>query len=127
MKQLTWSVLAAALLAAAQVPAQISIAADFGRHARASVRIGGHQHHGVHHDSCRVRRPPAPPRGHWQTIEECVLVPGYWHDEHVPPTYGWIYDRCGHRHWGMIDPGGCRRTWVPARWETRHRRVWVAC
>lgn len=65
--------------------------------------------------------------GHWDTIYEDVLVPGYWHEEHVPPTYGWIYERCGARHWGIVDAGGCRRVWIEARCERRARRVWVPC
>lgn len=66
-------------------------------------------------------------RGHWQTIQEQVLVPGYWQEQHVPPTYGWIVQPCGRRVWGIVDQGGCRRVWVPARWETRTRQVWVVC
>lgn len=65
--------------------------------------------------------------GHWETVCEQVLVPGYWTEQHVPPSYGWIYSSCGHRQWGLIDRGGCRRIWVPARYETRHRQVWVRC
>lgn len=71
---------------------------------------------------------PAPaPRGHWETVCEEVLVPGYWHEEHVPPTYGWVRGHCGRLEWGMIDPGGCRQVWVPARYEHRSRQVWVTC
>jgi hypothetical protein len=118
-------ILAAALAAAVSAPAQISIEARFGRHPRATVKVGGHHHHDHHHHCEPVRRPVQ--RGRWETVEEQCLVPGYWRDEHVPPTYGWIVDSCGHRHWGIVDRGGCRRVWVPARWETRSRRVWVAC
>jgi hypothetical protein len=56
-----------------------------------------------------------------------VLVPGYWTEQHVPPTYGWIRGHCGRLEWGIVAPGGCQRTWVPARYEHRTRRVWVGC
>lgn len=72
---------------------------------------------------------PVPaPRGHWETVTETVLVEaGHWHEEVVPPTYGWVYDHCGHRVWGVVDPGGCRTVWCPPRYENRCRRVWVTC
>jgi hypothetical protein len=122
---------AAVLLAAVPADAQISLEANFGRHVRGAVVVNGR----VNTDHGRARGPrsnahcpPPAPRGHWETVHEQVLVPGYWKDEHVPATYGWIYSSCGHRHWGMIDRGGCRRIWVPDRWETRCRQVWVpAC
>lgn len=122
-------VVAALLLAAVSLPAQFSIEARFGRHVGAVVRLA----------DCAPRRAPCPParpvfddrherhHGHWQTVSEQVLVPGYWREEHVPPTYGWTVDHCGCRRWTMIDPGGCRRVWVPERWETRTRQVWVRC
>jgi hypothetical protein len=134
---------AALLMAAVSAPAQISVEARLGRHVRGPVAAGGDHHHDSrdhrdnrdHRDSRDhrdnrhepVRRAPARPLGHWTTVHEQVLVPGYWRDEHVPPTCGWITDSCGHRRWGVVDQGGCRRTWVPARWETRCRQVWVAC
>ena len=66
------------------------------------------------------------PRGYWKTVAEQVLVEaGHWHDEYVPPRYGWVYDHFGRRSWGIIEPGGYRRVWCPARYETRYRRVWV--
>jgi hypothetical protein len=119
MKHFPISVLAVALAAAA-APAQLRIEGNLGRHIRGVVNIGaGHEHRHDH------RGPVS--RGHWETVHEQVLVPGYWREEHVPPTYGWISDRCGHRHWGVVDAGGCRRVWVPDRWETRCRQVWVRC
>ncbi|MCK5945006.1 MAG: hypothetical protein KAI24_23665 [Planctomycetes bacterium] len=63
--------------------------------------------------------------GHWETRCERVLVPGYWDRQHVPAVYGWIYSGCGHRHWGIIKPACFESVWIPARWETRSRRVWV--
>lgn len=140
MKTLPLLTLLAALAAAVEAPSQVSVDARLGRNPRVAVNVGtptrGHQlghyvdhrvNHRVGRDACRpVLRAPAP-RGYWQTIEEPFLVPGYWHTEHVPPTYGWLCDPCGHRYWGVVDPGGCRQVWVPARWETRTRQVWVSC
>lgn len=126
--------LVAALLGAAvPAPAQVTIEGKIGRHVVAGVTLGARDH-GDHYRGDRgnrrevvpVRRMPAP-RGHWETVSEQYLVPGYWAEQHVPPTYGWIVDACGHRRWGVVDAGGCRRVWVPARWETRSKRVWVSC
>lgn len=113
---------AALLGAAVSVPAQVSIQTSFGRHLRGGVTLG--------HPQPRLRVQVAPvcqpaPRGHWETVCEPVLVPGYWQEQHVPPTYGWIRSHCGHREWGIVDPGGCRRVWVEARYEHRSRQVWV--
>lgn len=125
MKALPLSVLAALCAAffSCDAVAQLSIHARVGRHVTATVTaspvLAGHDH--------RSERGRARHAGRWETVCEQVLVPGYYREEHVPPSYGWIYDRCGHRHWGMIDRGGCRRVWVPERYETRHRRVWVRC
>jgi hypothetical protein len=123
----------ALLGAAVSAPAQISIEAKIGRHVLGQVVVGqrDHDHGRSHRDSRRyeppVRRVQVVPRGHWDTVQEQYLVPGYWDEQHVPPTYGWLVDSCGHRRWAMVDAGGCRRVWVPARWETRCRRVWVPC
>jgi hypothetical protein len=70
---------------------------------------------------------PPQPRGYWQTVTEQVLVPGCWREEVVPPTYGWVRNHCGRLEWAIVQPGGCRRIWVPARYETRTRQVWVPC
>lgn len=126
MKHFPMLVVAAVVAAAVSAPAQVSIEGRLGRHIHASVIVDGRA---PHHRDVReqVRRYPVRQRGHWDTVHEQVLVPGYWREDHVPPTYGWITNHCGHRHWGMVDPGGCRRVWVPARWETRCRQVWVSC
>lgn len=111
---------AALLAAAVSAPAQVTIEARLGRMFR-----GGIAHLG-HHHQCQ----PVQPRrvsGRWETVREQVLVPGYWQEQHTPPTYGWIVDPCGRRRWGIVAEGGCTRVWVPARWETRCRQVWVAC
>jgi len=131
MKRFSLFCVVALLGAAVSAPAQVSIEGRIGRHVvgRVVVSNPAHGDHG-HRDSRRhrepVRRAPAP-RGHWDTVHEQYLVPGYWNEQHLPPTYGWIVDSCGHRRWGVVDAGGCRRVWVPARWETRSRRVWVPC
>lgn len=125
MKRFPMFCVAALLGAAVSLPAQVSFEGRIGRQVRGSVVIGHRDHD--HRTHSRVRRVPAPPRGHWKTVYEEVLVPGYWREEHVPPTWGWIVESCGHRRWGIVAQGGCRRVWVPARYETRARQVWVAC
>lgn len=145
MKHLPLFVLAAVLAVTVPATAQLQIEGSIGRHVRGAVTIGGHDHrhddrgrdhrHDHRHgrrDDHHGRRHVEPVRRHhhhgrWETVHEQVLVPGYWREDHVPATYGWIHDSCGHRHWGVVSPAGCRRVWVPARWETRCRQVWVAC
>lgn len=113
---------AALLGVAVSAPAQISIGASLGRHVRGSVTFGGCEPRvGVHIEPVRAPEP----RGHWETVSEQVLVPGYWTEEHVPPTWGWIRGRCGQLEWGIVEPGGCRRVWIPEHFETRTRQVWV--
>lgn len=113
---------AALLGVAVSAPAQFSIGVGLGRHVRGSVTIG----HGEPRVAVQVEPVCRPePRGHWETVCEQVLVPGYWTEEHVPPTYGWIRGHCGRLEWGMVDPGGCRRVWVPPHYEQRSRQVWV--
>jgi len=63
--------------------------------------------------------------GRWVTRCEQVLVPGYWDVERHAAVYGWVYDSCGHRVWGVTRPAHDHRVWVPARYETRSRRLWV--
>lgn len=127
MKNFPLLVLAAVMAAAVSAPAQLRLESSLGRHVRAVVDLGREPRSHRDHNHCE----PAPcrpvQRGHWETVHEQFLVPGYWREEHVPPTYGWVLDPCGHRHWGVVDAGGCRRVWVPARWETRCRQVWVTC
>lgn len=131
MKRYLLICVVALLGAAVSAPAQIAIQGKLGNAVRGSVVLGHDHHHGHgHNHGNHVRFSPvrrAPARGHWETRCEQVLVPGYWSEQHVAPTYGWVWDHCGHRHWGIVDRGGCRRVWVPARWETKHRRVWVTC
>ena len=135
MMRLPLFCVAALLGAAVSAQTRISVEGQIGRHIRGGVVVGARHDHGDHHQRDhhqhgRHHRPilRAPePRGHWKTVCEEVLVPGYWREDHVPPTWGWIVDSCGHRRWGVVDHGGCRRVWVPARYETRTRQVWVPC
>lgn len=100
---------------AAAAPAQLHFQGFFGRHFLLTAEIG-----------CFPPACAPVARGHWETTCEQVLVPGCWREERVPPRYGWIPDRCGHWSWGVVESGGCRRTWVPAHYETQRRRAWVA-
>lgn len=63
--------------------------------------------------------------GHWTTRCERVLIPGYWDIQHQPAAFGWVYDSCGRRQWGVIEPACDQRVWIPARYENQSRRVWV--
>jgi len=54
-----------------------------------------------------------------------VLLPGHWDLRYVPAVYGWSRDGCGGRRWGVVAPAGHRHVWVPARYESQRRRVWV--
>jgi hypothetical protein len=130
----------ALLGAAVSAPAQVSFEGRLGRNVRGSVSIdfGGHRdrdrggdrdhdRYRSHNEPVRRFPVPVPVRGHWETVCEQVLVPGYWSEEHVPPTYGWVRNHCGRLEWGMVDPGGCRRVWVPPHYEHQNRRVWVGC
>jgi len=111
--------LGAALLGfAIPAAAQVHIHGSLGRHIRVHADIG-HSHH--------YPAPRPVHTGHWHTVNEQVYVPGCFREEHLPPRYGWVIDSCGHRHWDVIEPGGCRRVWVPPHYETRSRQVWVGC
>ena len=65
--------------------------------------------------------------GRWVTRCEQVLVPGRWERRLVPAVYGWVYGACWDRHWGVVSPASYQQVWVPARYETQRRRVWVRC
>jgi hypothetical protein len=64
-------------------------------------------------------------RGRWELRCERVLVPGYWDVQCHLARYGWVYDLCGQRSWGVVEPAYQQRIWVPTRYENRSRRVWV--
>lgn len=123
MKRLPLLFVAALLGVAVSAPAQFQRDRRVGRPERGVPVVAAPVGHGHGHGGFRTPRQS----GRWEIRYEQVLVPGYWEDRHVPPTYGWIYSLCGHRHWGIIDRGGCQRVWVPPRWESRPQRVWVPC
>ena len=107
---------AALLGLAIPAAAQIRVEGSFGRqfHVRAAFPVA-------------FPAPCAEPAGHWETVTEQVLVPGFFREERLPPRYGWAFDRRGHRHWTLIDDGCCQRVWVPEHYEMRSRQVWVSC
>ena len=63
--------------------------------------------------------------GRWVTRTQQVLVPGHWGRRYVPATHGWVLDVGGLRLWGILTPAGYQDVWVPARYETQRRRVWL--
>jgi len=65
-------------------------------------------------------------RGHWETRSERVLVEAaYYETRYVPAVYE---TRCGwHGHYQVVVKPACHeRVLVPARYEARNTRVWVA-
>ena len=64
-------------------------------------------------------------RGRWELRCERVLIPGYWDVQCHLARYGWVYDLCGQRSWGVVEPAHQERIWVPTRYENQSRRVWV--
>ncbi len=103
MKRFPLFCLAVLLGVGVSTPAQVVLEGRIGRHVVGQVVVG-HRDHDGHHAPRRHRvhvRLPAP-RGHWQTVHEQVLVPGYWQEQHLPPSYGWIDDGCGRRRLGML-------------------------
>ena len=66
-------------------------------------------------------------RGRWETRCAQVWVEGRWEERHVGARYGWVRDRCGRAVWGVVVPARCERVFVPGRYETRTRRVFVRC
>ena len=68
----------------------------------------------------------SPARGHshsYRIINERVWIPGYHKRVYVPAQYGWVYDSCGNRTWGVVRAACHERIWVPGRYEIRQRRV----
>jgi len=117
---------------AAVAPAQFRVEGSFGRHVQVGVQVGPGYGYGYRAPVCVVPvanhgRHDFRSFGHWQTITEPVHVPGFWTEECVPARYGWVYDHCGRRIWGVVEQACCRRVWVPPRCETVTRRVWVRC
>ncbi len=115
---------------AAVAPAQFRIEASLQRRVQGGLQFGAHCAPVVRGNGDRARDrcdERTPRRGRWETVCEQVWVEGYWREEHEPARYGWLCDPCGHRHWGVVEPERCQRVWVPGRYESRHRRVWVRC
>jgi hypothetical protein len=113
---------------AAAAPAQLHIEGRFGNHVTVHADVGGHR---GHHRAPRRAYPrpiahaPHATRGHWETISERVWIPPSCQDVCVPATYGWTYDSCGHRVWGVVRPAHTRHVEVPGHFENRTRRVFV--
>ena len=126
MKRFPLLLVVALLGAAVSMPAQSRRSFDSGRHQRGPVAVAGTHHHNAGRREHRpASRPQLRQRVRWETRHQRVLVPGYWDERCAPPTYGWVYDSCGHRNWRVIAPGGCHRVWVPPRWENRPYRCEV--
>jgi hypothetical protein len=78
--------------------------------------------------------PPPPPRceppqrwipGHYETVREKVVHPGYWDTVTEPAEYGWVRHGCRWEY-KMIKPPCTKRIWVPERCEWIEKQVWVA-
>jgi hypothetical protein len=126
MKRFPLLIVVAMLVATVSMPAQSRKSGNAGRHQRSPVAVASPQHH---HNGRREHRPAPRPqlrqRVRWETRYRRVHVPGYWDERCGPPTYGWVYDSCGHRSWGVIAAGVCHRVWVPPRWDNRPYRCEV--
>jgi hypothetical protein len=138
MFRATMITVAALMGLAVSAPAQLHVEAQLGRHVRATADVGGVRFDGRGRVEPRGReyRPFADhrapvrferPTGYWRTITEEVWVPGYFRQEYVPATYGWIVDSCGRRSYEVIAPACTREIWVPGRFECRTRQVFVRC
>lgn len=78
------------------------------------------------HRRTPVLRLPGHSHGYYRTVSEPVLVhAGHWHRDYVPAVYGWVFDSCGLRVWGIVEPAHYHRVWVDAQYEYRQRQVWV--
>jgi hypothetical protein len=78
--------------------------------------------------------PPPPPRceppqrwipGHYETVREKVVHPGYWDTVTTPAEYAWVKHGCRWEY-TMIKPPCTKRVWVPERCEWIEKQVWVA-
>jgi hypothetical protein len=120
------SIVLSLLGVAAAAPAQFRIEGFFGHHVAVAASFGGfYRPRPFVPVSCA---PPVceAPRGHWESVAEQVLVPGYWREECVPARFGWVRDHCGRSVWGVIEPEHTARVWVPPCYRTERHRVWVA-
>lgn len=138
--------IAAAALAgpAFAAPAQLHVHGKLGRNVHVSAIFGGDRHHApryraqghrprlvvghrsVRGDHGRRRGHGRHQHGYWKTVHDRVWIPGGYREEYCPPRYGWVYDGCGRRVWGIVDAGGVRRVPLPGHYETRTRRIWVS-
>lgn len=107
---------------------------EFGRHVgQQTFRRGARYGHGAIGTDplctprgCEPIRRPVRQHGYWKTVCEPVLVrAGYWDRQYVPAVYGWRYDSCGRRYWGVIESACYKKVWIEPCYEDRHRRVWV--
>lgn len=105
---------------------------DNGRYDRDRDRDHGHNRdsRGGVQFQIAVRDPgPAycPPTGHYIERQVQVLVaPGHYEERRTAPVLENRTDYYGHRYTVEVVPAGCVRVWVPAVYETRCERVWVA-
>lgn len=64
--------------------------------------------------------------GHYVTRTQKVLVaPAYDDTRWVPPVYATRYDTCGTPYKVIVRRGYHDKVHVPARYQTRHTKVWV--
>ncbi len=72
--------------------------------------------------------PPPPPHrwvpGHYQTVREKIVHPGYWQTVTEPAQFGWVQHGCRWEY-RMIKPAYTRHVWAPERVEWIEKQVWV--
>ena len=107
------AILSCAALIGLAVPtdAQIQLHGRIGKHFRVSATFGNShypQHHVVRSRSYRQRTLH---RGHHDRV-------------FVPARYGWVYDSCGYRVWGIIAPARYDRVHHTGRSVSRHRGLY---
>lgn len=62
--------------------------------------------------------------GHYEWRDVQVWVPGYWHEEYVPPVYQWrIID--GQEVLVMVQEGWVQRYYVPGHYEIVAQSIWI--
>lgn len=109
------------------------IAAIASQHSNASVNYSFST--GVYRPPhCSPPPPPPPPRceppqrwvpGHYETVREKVVYPGYWDTVTEPAEYAWVKHGCRWEY-KMVKPPCTKRVWVPERCEWIEKQVWVA-
>ena len=63
-------------------------------------------------------------RGHYDTVEKRVWIPGCRERVWQPAEYRIRRDRCGHRVRVLVRRAGYRVIETPGRWETHCERIW---